>query len=671
MGRQTYFFPNRHNARQRPSKTVQSMLREAVTHHQAGRLVEAERIYRQILAIDARHSDSLNLLGMIAYAGGRYELAIETIHKAILISPKQPSYYSHLGLVFQAQNKLREASSAYQRALTLNPNLTEAHINLGTVFQAQGNLTGAVACYQRALALKPDSSEALANLGTTLQSQGNFDEAVACYQRALVLKPNCAEICYNLANVLQSQGKLEEAVALLKQAVALNPNFADAYTNLGINLHALGRLDEAVACYRHALAIKPNYPEAHGNLAIVLHEQGKLQESIARHEQALALNPALAASHYNLGNALQSQDKLDDAIACYSRALALQPDYAEAQYNWGCALYAKGNVDAALARYRSAIALNPDYAQAHFSESLAQLLKADFVSGWRNYEWRWRTKEHDTRMRSYPQPLWTGRKLSRRLLIWGEQGIGDEIMFAGLIPEVLGTGNRCILDCDPRLKPLFSRSFPAVEVVSSPAPDHPLEDFEAHLPCGSLPALFRSTEAAFSATTSPYLVPDLHARDHFRANYADGRCLIGLAWYTKNRKTGRNRSIDLSLLAPLFAHPGIRWVSLQYGDPATLEAEAARAKACLLIDRSVNQFADMDRFAAQVAAMDLVVTIDNSTAHLAGALAVPTWLLLPFAPDWRWRETREESPWYPSLRIFRQTKLSDWSTVIQNVRAAL
>jgi tetratricopeptide (TPR) repeat protein len=647
------------------------MLREAVVHHQAGRLAEAERIYKQILAIDCRHSDSMNLLGMIAYARGRYDLALETIHQAILISPKQASYYSHLGLVHQAQGKLQEALSAYQHALALNPNLTEAHINLGTVFQALGNLAEAVTCYQRALALKPDSCEALANLGTTLQSQGNFDEAAACYRRALALNPKRAEICYNLANVFQAQGKSEEAAALLKQALVLNPNFADAYTNLGINLHALGKLDEAVACYQQALAIKPNYPETHGNLAIVLHEQGKVEESIAHHEQALALNPALAASHYNLGNALQSQDKLGEAIGCYSRALALQPNYAEAHYNWGCALYAMGNADGALERYRSALALNPDYAQAHFSESLAQLLKAEFASGWRNYEWRWRTKEHDTRMRPYPQPCWTGSNLSGRLLIWGEQGIGDEIMFAGLIPEVIRTGNRCVLDCDPRLGPLLARSFPAVEVISSPAPDHRVEDFDAHLPCGSLPALFRSNEAAFSATTCPYLVPDLLARDHFRASYSGERRVVGLAWYTRNRKTGRNRSIRLSLLAPLFAHNDIRWVSLQYGEPVALEAEAAAAKASLLIDRSVNQFADIDRFAAQIAAMDLVITIDNSTAHLAGALGIPTWLLLPFAPDWRWRETREDSPWYPSLRLFRQPKLGDWSTVIQNVCAAL
>jgi tetratricopeptide (TPR) repeat protein len=649
------------------------MLGNAVRLHRAGRLAEAERIYREILEIDARHADSLNLLGMIAYQGGRHELAAETIRRAIAINERQSSYHSNLGTVLQAQGNLKEAVACYQRALALNPNQSEPHINLGTILQAQGKLTEAAACYERALVLKPDSGEAHANMGTTLQAQGKLKEAVVCYERALALKPDCAEICYNLGNVLQAQDRLEEAVANLKQALALKPNYAEAHANLGIALHAQGKLQEAVVCYGRALTLKPDYPEAHGNLAIALHDQGKLDESVAHHKRALALNPRLPESHYNLGNALQSEDKLDDAVACYERALVLKPGYAEADYNWGCALYAMGHVDEALVHYRRALALKPDYAQARFSESLAQLYKGDFACGWTKYESRWQTKEHDTRMRDYPQPLWTGEKLaSGCLLIWGEQGIGDEIMFAGLLPDVLRTGNQCLLDCDARLKPLFARSFPEIEVVSSPAPDHDLElNFAAHLPCGSLPGLFRTSDTAFAATTSPYLVADSVERERFRTRYADGRRQVGLAWFTKNRKTGRNRSIDLSVFAPLFARPDIRIVSLQYGDPSALQDQAATARANILIDRSVNQFANIDAFAAQIGAMDLVITIDNSTAHLAGALGVPTWLLLPYAPDWRWLQAREDSPWYPTLRLFRQPKLGDWQSVVQAVCSAL
>jgi len=533
---------------------IQSLLRSALRHHRAGRLTEAARIYRQILAIDVQHADSLHLLGMIAYQAGGHEIAVEMIRKAIAINKEEAAYHS----------------------------------NLGTVFQAQGRLEEAAGCYQSALALRPELAEAQYNLGNVLHAQNKLEEAAACYKRALAVKPDLAEAHYNLGNALQAQDKLEDAVA----------------------------------CYERALAIDPEKYEA----------------------------------RHNLGNALQSQGELEDAMGCYEQVLAVQPGYAKAHYSVGSALHALGNLEGALARYRLARVLQPDFAQAGFSESLAQLQQGDFAAGWQNFEWRWQTKDHDTPMRDYRQPLWRGEKLtSGRVLIWREQGVGDEIMFAGLVPDVIRTGAGCVLDCDARLEPLFARSFPGIDVVSGPdAGRDPELDIGAHLPSGSLPGLFRATNAAFAATTSPYLIADPAARERFRTGYADtdGRRLVGLAWHTNNRKTGRSRSVDLSLLAPLFARPDIRWVSLQYGDHDALESEAAATGAPIVIDRSVNQFSDIDLFAAQIAAMDMVVTIDNSTAHLAGALGVSTWVLLPFAPDWRWLQAREDSPWYPTLRLF-------------------
>jgi len=615
------------------------MLRTALRHHQAGQLTEAERIYRQVLAIDAHQPDSLHLLGMIAYEGGCHEAAVNMIRKAIAINKKEAAYHS----------------------------------NLATVLRAQGKLDEAAACCERALALKPELVEAHTNLGNILQAQGKVDQAVAHQERALALKPDCAEAYYNLGIARQAQSKLEEAVTCYERALALKPDYAEAHGNLGTALQAQGKLDEAVTCYERALALKPDYAKAHGNLGIVLQAQDKLDEAVASYERALALKPDYAEVWNNLGTTRQAQDKLDDAAACYERALSLKPDYPEAHHNLGCILFSLGNVDEALVRHRRALAIQPDYPQARFSESLVQLFKGGFAGGWHNYESRWQTKEHNTPMRAYAQPLWTGGKLaSGRLLIWGEQGVGDEIMFAGLIPDVIRTGNRCMLDCDARLKPLFTRSFPDIDVVSGGDPGHnPELDIAAHLPCGSLPGLFRVTNAAFAATTSPYLFANPVERERFRTQYADGRRLIGLAWYTKNRQTGPSRSIDLALFAALFARPDIRWVSLQYGDYNALEDQAAAARASIVIDRSVNQLSDIDRFAAQIAAMDMVVTIDNSTAHLAGALGIPTWLLLPFAPNWRWRQSRDDSPWYPTLRLFRQPKLGDWQPVVERVSSEL
>ena len=617
------------------TRVIQEMLKNALQHHQAGRLEEAEKIYQQILAVDAGNADSLHLLGMIAYALGRRETAVEMISKAISIGSNEAHYHSNLGTVLQAQGKLDEASACFQRALALNPDLAEVHNNFGNILQSQGKLDQAAASQERALALKPTCAEAYFNLGNIRKAQGKLGEAQDCYEKALALKSDLVEVHTNLGGVFYTQGNLDEAAASLERALALRPNHAEAHSNLGSVLQAHHKLDAAVACYERALALKPDRVEVLSNL----------------------------------GTALHAQDKLDHAVACFERALAIKPDFAEAHHNMGCVQYALGNVDEALARHRRALAIQPDYPQARFAESLAQLCKGDFAAGWHNYESRWQTKDHDTPMRDYSEPLWAGEKLaSGHLLLWGEQGIGDEIMFAGLLPDVNRTGNRSVLDSSARLQSLFARSFPGIEVISGRAPEL---DIAAHLPSGSLPRLFRTTPAAFEATTSPYLIADPAEQERFRTRYGDGRKLVGLAWHTTNRKTGPSRSMDLSLFAPLFARSDIRWISLQYGEHTTLETQAAAAGAPILVDRTVDQLSDIDVFAAQIAALDLVVTIDNSTAHLAGALGVPVWVLLPFAPDWRWLQECEESAWYPTMRLFRQPKRGDWQSVVEKVRHAL
>jgi Flp pilus assembly protein TadD len=452
-----------------------------------------------------------------------------------------------------------------------------------------------------------------------------------------------------LGNALQQHraGQLSEAEQIYRQILEIDAHHADSLHLLGMIAFQTGRHEDAVEMIRRAISIHATGASYHSNLGTVLQAQGKLDEAAACYGRALALRPDSAEIHTNLGNILQAQDKLDEAITFHERALALKPSLAEARYNLG----------------------------------MAQLLKGDFRSGWHNFEGRWLSKDFATPMRVYPQPLWTGEKLaSGHLLIWGEQGIGDEIMFAGLVPDVIRTGTRCLLDCDARLKPLFTRSFPGIDLVPDSAsssvseidPEHNQElEVAAHLPSGNLPKLFRVSHTDFAATTSPYLIADPVERSRFRARYADGRRLVGLAWYTKNRSKGPERSIDLSSFRSLLARPDIRWVSLQYGDHDELERQAVAAGAPILIDRTVDQFLNIDGFAAQVAAMDLVVTIDNSTAHLAGALGVPAFVLLPAVSDWRWLQSREDSPWYPTLRLFRQPKRGDWESVVREVESAL
>jgi Tfp pilus assembly protein PilF len=432
-------------------------------------------------------------------------------------------------------------------------------------------------------------------------------------------------------SLIESSGNSQIAIGpqmLHRTSLAIQAMVQDALRH-----HQDGRLADAERMYREILSVDPEQADSLHLLGMIAYQNGCHENAVELIGKAIAIKGKAATFHSNLGNVLQSQRKLAEAGACYQRALVLRPDLAETWVNLGNIFKARGEVDSSLTCYRRALALNPELAEAAAGESMALLLSGDFASGWKHFDRRWQTKDFNSPMRVYPQPLWNGEKLaSGRLLIWGEQGIGDEIMFAGLTPDLIRTGNRCVLDCDARLSPLFARSFPSVDVVSGIDPEsHQELEIAAHLPGGSLPGFFRATKDAFAVTTSPYLVADVAERARFHGRYGDGRKLVALAWHTRNKTTGIDRCVELPMLAPIFSQPDIQWISLQYGDHDALEKEVAGTP--IVVDRTIDQFANVDRFAAQVAAMDLVITIDNSTAHLAGALGVPTWVLLPVVPD--------------------------------------
>lgn len=454
------------------------------------------------------------------------------------------------------------------------------------------------------------------------------------------------------------------------------PNPSTAHQELlkdALEKHRSGRLGEAAQRYREILSRDPGHADCLHLLGMIAFQQGDAEQAVDLIRRAIAIHSNAASYYSNLGNVLQSQEKLGEAEECYRRALDIRPDQAEVHLNLGNILKAQGAVDAALSSYRRARLLDAELAEAQAAESTALLLKGEFGAGWEGFDARWRTRDNDTRPRNFSQQRWEGERIAAgRVLIWGEQGVGDEIMFAGLLRDVLARDNQCVLECDARLKPLFARSFTELEVVSGYDPKlQPEMGIAAQLPSGSLPGLFRRNLADFARTTSPYLIADAAKVKRFRKRYDDGRPLAGIAWQSNNKKSGHRRSIELDQLAPLLAQPGVRWVSLQYGDPAVLNAQAHAAAAPLVIDAEVDQLADLDDFAAQVAAMDLVVTIDNSTAHMASALGVQTWTMLPFAPDWRWLLEREDSPWYPTMRLFRQREIGHWKPVIDELNREL
>jgi len=643
----------------------------ALQHQQAGRLADAEALYRQILAVQPNHADAWQYLGVIAGWAGRHDLAVALMNRAIVLNPNSPEAHSNLGNVYRSMGRLDDAAASFRRALQLKPDHPEALSNLGIVLAAQGRLDEAIAAYRRALLIKPGYAEIHNNLGLALAENGRPGEAIATYRRALELRPNYPEAWCHLGVALAGDGLPEEAIGAYRRALVLKPDYPEAHHSLGLALAATDQLEDAVAAYRRSLALQPACAEAWNNLGAALAGQDLFDEAMAAFRRALELRPAYPEAENNLGNILRDQDRLDEAAACFQRALALQPDFPEAHLNMGLTWSMKGLFHEAEACYRGAIACRADFADAHLNLGLVLLLLGRYEEGWREYEWRWRVPAHAFRQRHFSAPLWDGKPVvGQTILIHAEQGFGDTLQFLRYLPLVRqhSRAARVILECQPGLV-LLLQSFHGAEIdiVARGLSEATLPPFDQHLPLLSLP-LVLSCFGPLSVSV-PYLHADLGLRAQWRERLgARPEFRVGLVWAgNPEHGTDRYRSIVPERLSPLWRVPGVCFVSLQIEPTGPLPPTLA-ATGVLDFTAQIHDFADS---AALIAELDLIITVDTAAAHLAGALGRPAWVLLPFAPDWRWGLAREDTTWYPSLRLFRQPVAGDWDAVIQRVAEEL
>jgi tetratricopeptide (TPR) repeat protein len=679
--------------------TISEALAIAFRHHQAGGLQAAEQIYRQILAVEPHQADAWHLLGIVNAQTGNYQRAAECIYRALAVKPDWPEAHSNLGNALKdqgmldaaaacfrralelkpdyadarynlgnalnGQGKLDEAVACYRRVLELRSDWAEAHNNLGNALKDQRKLDEAVACYRRAVELKPDYAAAHSNLGNALNDQGKFDEAAACCRRALKLNPDCAETHSNLGNALRGQEKLEEAVACYRRALELKPDYAEIHNNLGGTLRDQGKLDEALACCRRALELKPNYAEAHNTLGAALNDKRKLDEAVARYRRALELKPDYAEAHNNLGAALSDQGKVEEAVTCCHRALELKPDFAGAHIDLGNALKGQGKLDEAAACYRRAMELKPDYADAHWNQSLLSLLTGDFQRGWAGYQWRWKTK--DFQPRDFSQPLWDGQPLEgRTILLHAEQGLGDTLQFIRYAPLVKQAGARVLVECQEPLVRLLA-SCRGVDGLLGRGADLP--PFDLHAPLLNLPGIFHTSLETIPADV-PYLFADPGLAEHWRQELGGTAGFkIGIAWRgSPIHHNDHARSLPLSCFEPLAGLPGACFFSLQKGAGAE-ELQAVRDR--FPVRELGSRLEDFMDTAAVLRNLDLVIACDTAVAHLAGALGTAVWVALPFIPDWRWLLDRSDTPWYPTMRLFRQDRRGDWQGVFRRIEAAI
>lgn len=650
--------------------------RRALAEHRAGALDSAERLYRQVLAEEPGHVDALVNLAALSGATGRMREAEALCIKALEADPRCLNALVNLAAARHALGEVDGAAEALERAVALAPREASLLVNLAVLRRLQGRLADCRALLERARGIAPDHPETLFQLGILSLQEDTATKARAFFRAATERQPNHAEAQFNLAVLSEQAGALAEARERYRQALRAEPTHADALNNLGLLLDKQEDRALALALLRRAVAAAPGVPEYRYNLGSILAEREDYEAAAAELREALRLAPNYDAARLRLGNLHTDRGEYESAAACYEAVLARDPGHVVGRSNLALLRQYQGDFEGAEAEFRRAIAADPGHAAAHFNLALLLLRQERFAEGWREYEWRW--KVLDSLPPEAPLPLWDGTPLRRRgILVLGEQGPGDMVMFASCLPDLLADADRVVLTAEPRLVDLLQRSFPRLEVRAADyrtVPEAP-QGCALAIAVGSLPGIYRRRAEDFRRSRAPYLTPHPEALAHWRARLAAlGPGLkVGISWYGGVSPSERRfRGMTLEDWRPLLETPDVHFVNLQYGKH--------RADAAAFCERTGIAIADwedadpvkrFDDHVAQVASLDLVVTVANTVVHAAGSTGTPAIVLVPAVPSWRWGLARGDCLWYPGVELLRQAPGEAWRAVVQRAAQGL
>ncbi|WP_315797309.1 tetratricopeptide repeat protein [Bradyrhizobium sp. SZCCHNRI3043] len=632
-----------------------------------GRMADGAELLACVFARDPNHAPAYVTLGDALAVKGERDGAADAFARAAALRPHDAAIHSKLGSALLELARFTEAEAAYRHALALDPVLLRARWNLALAFNRQGRLAEAEAAYRELLEREPSYPGAWRALAHVLADQARYDEAVPAYLHALAAQPADAGLHLALGDVLYKQRAYADAAIHYRRAGDLAPGDAKAARLLGHALHEAGRPAEAVEAYRRAAALDPTDVVVLSNLAACLCGTGQLDAAIAACEHALALQPDHAPAHTNLGIIHELRGEIDDAVAAHRRAVAADPAYAKGYANLAVALRNAGDIDAALAASHHAISLAPDNALARYNHAHFLLMCGDLVNGFAEHRWGRDCPDLSAGMPRFGAPEWQGEPLEgRTLLLFAEYGIGDALQFVRYVDRVKTMGGNIVLQVQPAIAPLL-RCLEGVTVVPRGAP---LPPFDLQAPLMDLPRIFGTTLETIPAEV-PYLAADPIKVTAWRNVLGRAPSLkVGVVWAGNPRHKGdRQRSLTAQAVLPRLVMPGVQLYSLQK-EPRPDDAPALAELGTDVIDLAPLP-SDFAETAAAVAALDLVISVDTSVAHLAGALGRPVWVLLPYALDWRWLRDRADTPWYPTMRLFRQEKPMAWDGVLARTAGEL
>ena len=617
--------------------TIAGLYADGLNHMRAGQYLEAQLCCQQALATDPDHADTLHLMGLLSSHAKQYDHAVEWISRAVRRQPK-----------------------------------TDYLTSLGSTLLQQGRREDAVNVFDKAVQLKPDDADLWRNLGDALTEANRSDDAILSFQHALKLNPRHWDAAQKCGKLLHRSGRLKEALSQFERLAELQGDDVPALqifetqSGLGTVLFGLCRYDEALTHFLAAVEIDPDSAAALNNVGIALTNLRRAGEAVSIFDRALSISPSLPELFSNKGSALKAIGRYDEALACYDRAIALKPDYAHAHNNRGNCLDEMMRADEALSSYHRALDVQPGYAEAHWNIAVNRLRVGDFKTGWPKSEWRWKCPALPLSFRAFEQPLWLGGESleGKTLLLHSDQGLGDALQFCRYVPLLAARGARVILEVQQSLHELLSRLNGASQIICR---GDTIPDFDFHCSLGSLPLAFDTT-----LDNIPSDVPYLSAGDHGRASKdrldSAKTPRVGLVWSGNPGHTNdHNRSIALTTLLPLLDVEA-QFVSLQKDVRPADQAILRQQRHILDFGPQLDSLVDT---AAILEHLDLVISVDTSVAHLAGALGRQVWIILPYVPDWRWLLDRDDSPWYPTARLFRQTASREYTSVIERVRTEL
>jgi tetratricopeptide (TPR) repeat protein len=648
------------------ASSADKLFQRALASLQAGTLTDAERLFRKFLDTQPRHSAGLNLIAVVLTRLGKFEDAERYIRRALNENAKSDATLNNYAIVLKALKRPNEALERFTQAIAINPSVAETWNGRGTVLSELGQHKEAIVDFDKAIFLNSRYADAYNNKAASLAKIQLFDQSFAAYNTALALNPSLPSAWVGRAKILFFLHKqYANAAEAYDKALALDPGLVDAWIGQGNLYYEFKRYDHALAAYDKALAIDPNLGDGWQGRGNVMYELHRYDEAIAAYDKLLIQQPAMA--WLGRGNVYSDLDRDDEALSAFDTALALAPDLANAWVGRGLAFFRKNRDNEAIEQFEKAISLSPEYAEGYFDKAIVKLRLGQFDEGWRLYEWRWKTRIRSLSVRKFTQKLWLGEEsiAGKTILVHSEQGLGDTIQFYRYLQKLQELDCKIIFETFVPLFRLFATQNPPFQVI---ARGDSIPEFDVYCPLMSLPLAFKSTVETIPAPI-PYLVAPQNSREMWRTKLGrKTKPRIGLCWSGSVLSLNDiRRNIPLESLLTILGEDA-EWHSLQKD---VRERDRPFLNTNLnIIDhaRDLNDFIDT---AALISELDLIISIDAVAGHLAGALGKPLWSLQPFSCDFRWMSNRDDSPWYPTAKLFRQPRKGDWQDVTDRVRQEL